>query len=176
MIQLKHKDTIKNIKITKNRFVCTNKELDYTCIEIFDNENFDKYFKIDPDINCDNPFEEYKDDSIVIMQCPGDQDVSVAEGKIEEIKNNKNIIYSLSTNDGSSGSPILLSNRNLNIIGIHQGNINQNNKGVYFKIILEEQYLKFLENNSNIKTIGTYEDEGKIVDKYWNIKKNNKKW
>ena len=113
------------------------------------------------------------------MQCPGVEDVLVTEGEIEEIKNNKNIIYSLSTDGGSSGSPIILSNRNLNIIGIHQGNINQNNKGVYFKIILEDlekQYLKFLENNSNIKTIGTYEDEGKIVDKYWNIKKNNKKW
>ena len=180
-IQLKHKGTIKIIEITKNRFVYTNEELDYTCIEIFDNENFDKYFKIDPDINCDNPFEEYKDDSIVIMQCPGVEDVLVTEGEIEEIKNNKNIIYSLSTDGGSSGSPIILSNRNLNIIGIHQGNINQNNKGVYFKIVLEDlekQYLKFLENNSNIKTIGTYEDEGTILDNYYNkqFKKNNKKW
>ena len=181
IIQLKHKGTIKIIEITKNRFVYTNEELDYTCIEIFDNENFDNYFTIDPDINCDNPFEQYKDDSIVIMQCPGDQDVSVAEGKIEEIKNNKNIIHSISTDNDSSGSPIILSNRNLNIIGIHQGNINQKNKGVYFKIVLEDlekQYLKFLENDSTIKTIGTYEDEGKILDKYCDkqFKKNNKKW
>ena len=69
-IQLKHKDTTNNIKITKNRFVCTNEELDYTCIEIFNDENFDDYFEIDP--NCDNPFEQYIDDSIVIMQSPGD--------------------------------------------------------------------------------------------------------
>ena len=108
IIQLKDKDTTKNIKITKNRFVCTNEELDYTCIEIFYDKNFMKYFEIEPNINCDNPFEEYKDDSIVIMQCPGVEDVLVTEGEIEEIKNNKNIIYSLSTNDGSSGSPILL--------------------------------------------------------------------
>ena len=181
IIQLKHKDTTKNIKITKNRFVCTNEELDYTCIEIFDNENCDNYFKIDPNINCDNPFEQYIDDSFAIMQSPGDEDISVAKGKIEEIKNNKNIIYSLSTDGGSSGSPIILSNRNLNIIGIHQGNINQNNKGVYFKIILEDlekQYLKFLQNNSNIEAIGTYEYLGKILDKYtWaQYKRNNEKW
>ena len=181
IIQLKDKDSTKNIQITNNRFVCSNEELDYTCIEIFDNENFDKYFKIDPDINCDNPFEEYKDDSIVIMQCPGVEDVLVTEGEIEKIKNNKNIIYSLSTDGGSSGSPIILSNRNLNIIGIHQGNINQNNKGVYFKIILEDlekQYLKFLENYLIVKPIGTYEYEGKILDKYSKeqFNKNSQKW
>ena len=33
-----------DIKITNNRFVCTNEELDYICIEIFDNENFKDYF------------------------------------------------------------------------------------------------------------------------------------
>jgi len=77
-IKIKDKD---DIKITNNRFVCTNEELDYTCIEIFDNENFKDYFIIDPDINCDNPFEEYKDDSIVIMQCPGVEDVLVTEGE-----------------------------------------------------------------------------------------------
>ena len=69
-IQLKHKDTIKTIKITNNRFVCTNEELDYTCIEIFYDKNFMKYFEIEPNINCDNPFEEYIDDSFDIMQYP----------------------------------------------------------------------------------------------------------
>ena len=54
-IKIKNKD---DIRITNKRFVCTNELLDYTCIEIFDNENFDNYFIIDPDINCNNPFEE----------------------------------------------------------------------------------------------------------------------
>ena len=181
IIQLKHKGTIKIIEITKNRFVYTNEELDYTCIEIFDNENFDKYFKIDPNINCDNPFEEYKDDSFVIMQCPGNKDVLVTEGKIEEIKNNKNIIHSLSTDDGSSGSHITLSIRNLNIIGIHQAKFKDNNKGVYLKCVLEDlekQYLKFLENNSIIKPIGTYKYKGKILDRYSKeqFKENEQRW
>ncbi len=180
-IQLKHKGTIKNIEITKNRFVCTNEELDYTCIEIFDNENFDNYFEIDPNINCDNPFEQYIDDSFAIIQSPGDEDVSVAKGKIEEIKNNKNIIHSVSTNDGSSGSPIILSTENLNVIGTHQTNFNDNNKGVNFKIVLEDlekQYLKFLQNNSNIEAIGIYKYLGKIIDKYSmeQFQKNNGKW
>ena len=181
IIQLKDKDTTKNIKITKNRFVCTNEELDYTCIQIFDNENFGNYFKIDPNINCDNLFEQYIDDSFAIMQSPGDEDVSVAKGKIEEIKNNKNIIHFVSTNNGSSGSPIILSTGNLNVIGTHQTNFNDNSKGVYFKIVLEDlekQYLKFLPNNSNIEAIATYEYLGKILDKYtWaQYKRNNEKW
>ena len=176
-IQLKHKDTTKKIKITKNRFFCTNEDLDYTCIEIFDNENFDIYFKIDPDINCYNPFKQYKDDSIGIFQCPGNEDVSVAEGKIKDIKNNSTIIHTVTTDDSSSGSPITLSTRNLNIIGIHQGKFKDNNKGVNFKIVLEDlekQYLKFYS-----KPIGTYEYEGKILDNYYSLeecKKNNGKW
>ena len=115
------------------------------------------------------------------MQSPGDEDVSVAKGKIEEIKNNKNIIHSVSINDGSSGSPIILSTENLNVIGTHQTNFNDNNKGVNFKIVLEDlekQYLKFLQNNSNIEAIGIYEYLGKIIDKYSmeQFQKNNGKW
>ena len=135
-IQIKDKD---DIKITNNRFVCTNEELDYTCIEIFDNENFKNYFIIDPNINCNNPFKEYKDDLITIMQYPKNKGLSVAEGNIKEFKNdNTNIIHSVSTDSGSSGSPIILSTRNLNIIGIHQGQSKTYNRGVYFKYVLED--------------------------------------
>ena len=186
-IKIKDKN---DIKIINNRFVCTNKELDYTCIEIFDNENFKNYFKIDPDINCDNPFEEYKDDLIVVMQYPKNKSLSVAEGYIKEFKDdNTYIIHSVSTDNGSSGSPIILSNRNLNIIGIHLGRVKYNykkvdfkkgvyfifngevyfNKAVYFKIVLKDikkQYSNFIQKNSNIKHIGTYEYYGKNYDKY----------
>ena len=36
----------KNIKITENRKVFTNKDLDYTCIEIFESDGILDYFKI----------------------------------------------------------------------------------------------------------------------------------
>ena len=39
---------IKKIKITENRKVFTNKELDYTCIELFESDGILDYFKIDP--------------------------------------------------------------------------------------------------------------------------------
>ena len=44
-IKIKDKD---DIKILNNRFVCTNQQLDYSCIELFDNENFKDYLIIDP--------------------------------------------------------------------------------------------------------------------------------
>ena len=169
-IKIKDKD---DIKIINNRFVCTNEELDYTCIEIFDNEKFEKYFIIDHDINCDNPFEEYKDDLIVIMQYPGNKDLSIAEGKIIEFKKDNNdntyIIHSVSTEQGSSGSPIILSNRNLNIIGIHLGAIKDYNKAVYFKNVLEDiekQYSNFIEKNIKIKPRETNKIRTKILEKY----------
>ena len=82
------------------------------------------------------------------MQYPGNKGLSIAEGKIIEFKvDNTYIIHSVSTDGGSSGSPIILSTRNLNIIGIHLGKYKYYNKGVYFKIVLkdlEKQYLQIL--------------------------------
>ena len=39
---------IKEIKIDGKRKVYTNKELNYTCIEIFKSDGIKKYFKVDP--------------------------------------------------------------------------------------------------------------------------------
>ena len=49
-IIIEYKNKIKRIKITKNRKIYTNKELDYTCIEILDEDNIEEYFKIDENI------------------------------------------------------------------------------------------------------------------------------
>ena len=38
---------LKKIKITENRKALTNEKLDYTCIEIFDADNINKFFRID---------------------------------------------------------------------------------------------------------------------------------
>ena len=40
------------IKLKKeNRFFYTNEDLDYSCIEILDSDNFNNYFKVDKNIN-----------------------------------------------------------------------------------------------------------------------------
>ena len=141
IIELRHNDEIKEIKITSNRFKCTNEELDYTCIEIFDNKDYNNYFEIDDNINCQNPNIQYGNKLGAIYQFPNEKDLSCGEGLIEGIKNANNtniIIHKITTDFGSSGSPIFLSD-NLKVIGIHcRRKDKDTNIGIYFKNILRD--------------------------------------
>ena len=141
IIELKHNDEIKEIKITLNRFKCTNEELDYTCIQIFDNEEYNNFFEIDDNINCQNLNIQYVNKLGVIYQFPNNQDISCGEGFIEGIKkvnDNNIIIHKITTDFGSSGSPIFLSD-NLKVIGIHCRRKNKDtNIGICFKNILSD--------------------------------------
>ena len=139
IIKLRHNDRTKQIKITQNRFKCTNAKLDYTCIQIFDNENYNNFFEIDDNIYCQNPDEKYGNKIGVILQFPNNQDLSFAEGLIEGFDNDNNnnkIIHRIATDSGSSGSPIVLSD-NLKVIGIHSKRVDRDtSRGVYFRNIL----------------------------------------
>ena len=139
IIQLSHNDKIKEIKITYDRFKCTNDDLDYTCIEIFDNEDYNNFLEIDDNIKCQNPNVQYGNKLGVVYQFPDNQDISCGEGFIEGIKkvnDNNIIIHKITTDKGASGSPIVLSD-NLKVIGIHcRRKNNGRNEGIYFKNIL----------------------------------------
>ena len=63
----------KEIKITEKRKVFTNKELDYTCIELFKSDNILDYFKIDPKLLRNNQ-NNFKDNDIFILQFPDGND------------------------------------------------------------------------------------------------------
>ena len=151
-IKIEHNKEKKIIKLSKNRFKCTNEELDYTCIEILKEDGFNNYFKIDKNINVNNPYEEYKYDEYVMIQYPGGDDVSFAQGYINNIKD-ENIIYTMKTEYGSSGSPLILDTRNLKIIGIHYQKTSKNNdekKAIFMKYIIQD-IEKQLQNNNNNK-------------------------
>ena len=151
-IKIEHNKEKKIIKLSKNRFKCTNEELDYTCIEILKEDGFNNYFKIDKNININNPYEEYKYDEYVMIQYPGGDDVSFAQGYINNIKD-ENIIYTMKTEYGSSGSPLILDTRNLKIIGIHYQKSSKNNdekKAIFIKYIIQD-IEKQLQNNNNNK-------------------------
>ena len=141
IIQLRHNDAIKEIKITSNRFKCTNEDLEYTFIEIFDNEDYNNFFEIDDNINYQNPNIQYGNKLGVIYQFPNNQDISCGEGFIEGIKNINDtniIIHKITTDFGSSGTPIFLSD-NLKVIGIQSRRKDKNkNEGIYFKNILRD--------------------------------------
>ena len=98
--------------IDKRRFF-TSKLLDYSCIEMFENE-IKNIFNIDPFI-----FKEDKilcGEEIFILQYPKEKNISFSGGKITEVKES-HFRYNASTEEGSSGSPII---RRLDITSLQE--------------------------------------------------------
>ena len=95
---------------------------------------------------------------IIFLQYPQGKNAAVSYGLLTSIDKYE-IKYTCSTENGSSGSPILNLETN-KVIGIHKGgSINfKFNKGTYLKYIL----IDFIQNNKN-----------KIKEKQYNINNNN---
>ena len=166
------------IKLKKeNRFFYTNEDLDYSCIEILDSDNFNNYFKVDKNINNNNPEEEYKYDQLVIIQYPGGNIPEFGEGYINTI-NKESIIYSIMSECGSSGSPICLDTRNLKVIGIHRGKADNENinlkRGIFMKEIIQDIQKQIKKDNTYQKSNKQKKIVNKSDNKY-NNEGNNKK-
>ena len=145
-IKIEYNNEIKYININ-NRFICQNEELDYICIEIYNNDNIENYFKIDKNINCINPYKEYRYDEFAMIEYPGGNGVAYANGYINKIINEQ-IYHSINSEQGSSGSPLLLDTRSLKVIGIHCGSAKDLNRGIFIKYILYD-IKKQISNQSN---------------------------
>jgi len=65
----------KELKITENRRIFTNKELDYTCIELFESDGIYDFFEIDPEI-FKNDNKSLINNDIFILQYPNGDDIS----------------------------------------------------------------------------------------------------
>jgi len=165
-IKLEYLNKKKIIEITKDRKVFTNKELDYTCIEIYEKDNIKEYFKIDNQI-IKNSIEIYKDRDIFILQYPKGNEISFSNGIILGIKDN-NIIHNCSTYNGSSGSPIISRYSDNSIIGLHYGSDNNINLSTNIISIIND--IKNYINNNNYFNINN-SDKYKIND--YKLKKNN---
>ena len=101
----------KILKITENRKIFTNKDLDYTCIEIFDTDKINKFFKFDENILNDK--NSLKNKGIFILQYPNGE-LSHDSGIILDTKNDI-LIHSVSKDIVSSGAP-LMKRYNINFI------------------------------------------------------------
>ena len=115
---------LKKIKITKNRRTFTNKNLDYTCIEILDSDNINNFFKIDKIFfQSKNTLVEEEDkeiEEVFILQYKENGKLSHSNGRITDIENDL-IKYSTSTSVFSSGSPLIKRYNISYILGIHIG-------------------------------------------------------
>ena len=129
----------KKIKIDKNRKTYTNQELDYTCIEIYESDGIQNFFKIDPYLYKYNDVDYLKDNDIFILQYSNGNDFCISYGKILLVDDN-NIKYSASTNTRSSGSPIIRRSKDNYIIGLHYGGHKKNifNISTNFSSIFED--------------------------------------
>ena len=160
----------KKISITKNRKVFTKKELDYTCIEIFDTDKINKFFKIDQ--NIFNNKDSLKNQEIFIMQNPSGE-LSYDSGKILDIKNDI-LSHSVSTVKGSSGSP-LIKRYNINlIIGMNVGGQdieNSSNKIKYNFAIPFDVIIKDIKDQAfnEFITINLIYEKSKDIDSNNNI-------
>jgi len=155
----------KEIEITDKRLVFTNKKLDYTCIELFKSDGIIDFFKIDPNLYKNNK-NNLKDNDIFILQYPNGSDLSFSYGKIKSLKNSK-IKHNASTDDGSSGSPIIRRSKDNYIIGLHFGCFKKKNKeeykynlGTSFDSILDN----IIEQNYTIKCIYIPDKDGTKIN------------
>ena len=141
------------IEMTQKRNVFTNEKLDYTCIEIFDEDEITNFFDIDTSVI--NNKSSLEDEEIFILQYNETKNLLFSSGKILHIKNDK-MVHSAATSSGSSGSPLIRRNRNeLNyIVGIHFGTLKDHhyNLATSFDDILNDLKNKIIEV-SKIKII-----------------------
>ena len=136
-IQFKYLKEDKKIKITEDRKRFTNKDLEYTCIEIFDTDEINKFFKIDEAIFKNK--KNIKGKQIFILQYPKGGILSHDLGTIRDIKDNK-IEHTVSTLVGSSGSPLIKRYNISLVLGIHYGGLEDKtyNYATPFDIIIKD--------------------------------------
>ena len=74
------------------------------------------FFEID---NYNNDNKKYNNEDIAIIHYPNGGNMKINSGHFIKICNN-NILHSVSTENGSSGSPIILLFRDFKVIGIYK--------------------------------------------------------
>ena len=136
IIKCRYKDELKKFEI-KNRQCFTDEDLDYTCIEILDEDKIEDFFEIENE-NSNNP-KEYNGEDIALPQYPKGGPLKINAGCLVKIEGNQ-IFHYVTTFKGSSGSPILLLLRKYKIIGIHCAASEKlkMNRGIKIKDILDD--------------------------------------
>ena len=134
MISENEKEQYYEIDLEKERFKLTNKELDFTVIEILEEDKIQNFLKINNE-NYD------KEEAIFSYQYAGGVKLGFSFGKIIE-KQNYLLRYDVGTKGGSSGSPLLLM-KNTKVIGLHKGAIidekkEKTNIGVPIELIVKK--------------------------------------
>ena len=148
-----------------NRMKYTNEIYDIAIIEIKEEDEIKNYLELDDIIiddilNNDNSNVEYIDKTIYIIQYPKGE-LSVSYGVLNKIPDDKNhdFIHQCSTEEGSSGSPIL--NLKNKIVGVHKlGSYKKYNKGTFLNYPIYE----FIKSNYKINISHNGKNEVSLIN------------
>jgi len=148
-----------NLRIKRETYF--NEDYDVTLIELKEKDKIKNFLDLDENIFKENEKIFYEEKSIYVLQYPNGKNACVSYGLLSSIYE-CNIRHTSSTEDGSSGSPILNLENN-KVIGIHKERSINFNLGTLLKYPLKD-YIETKRNKKNIK-------EEKVKD---NNKKNYK--
>ena len=91
-IKIEYKKEIKMIHLGQRR-IYTSKRLDYTCVEIYDNDNIKQFFHINQQILVSN-IDIFINEDIFILQYPEGNKFSFDKGKILSVYENNKFMHS----------------------------------------------------------------------------------
>ena len=122
---LDHKGLEERLKLNKDdRYIkCFDRPIDITVIQIKMSDKINKKFKsLTPDLNYQYGYQIYNHEDIFMLQYPLGGQLKSASGKITDFDKifTHNFYHNIDTDEGSSGSPIIL-NSNFKVIGVHVG-------------------------------------------------------
>ena len=129
----------------------TNEKYDITIIEIKDDDGLDLESFLEIDYENNDQIDDYKQESIYVLQYPNDKNVDFSMGVIKNIDLDNFTIEHLSdTRPGSSGSPIIKV-LNYKVVGIHRGSreIPRCNLGTLIKFPIEDFNIKMRTKSLN---------------------------
>ena len=134
------------LNLSKNRFKMTDLNLNFTIIEVLDEDNISNFFELDEFINS----KDYKDEDIFTFDFPEGKNLQYLYGKCKG-KNNEQLLYSC----GVSGGSAIILKYNLKLIALHKGIYNQYNKensAILMKSIIEKMnFIKCVYNIDETK-------------------------
>ena len=139
---------IKELDITIKRKTFFNENYDIALIEIQNDDEIKYFLELDDNLFIEKEHVLYLYKSIYVLHYPKGKNACVSYGLLNAFDESKksDIQHTCSTQDGSSGSPILNLETN-KVIGIHkEGSVNFNfNMGTFLKYPL----IDFIENKLN---------------------------
>ena len=158
----------------KNRRIYSNPEMDYSCIEILDEDDIEDFYSID-DASLKkkfNPEEDYKGKLFIIFAIMKNNKTGLSNGVIKSIKKNE-FLYTCNTYPGCSGGVIVKQNTNC-VVGMHRGELKiskNTNIGILIRNIIDD--INNNQININKKTeikVETYENNihFKLLDEQGN--------